>query len=157
MQCAGTPPGYIYFEWSMLQVSDFLRAVTGREITSILYCLNPKSTFRIASRQLQSGTVCISESKSRNMGSLSTGMQDPNPLCITVSREKLVSYKLSRKNLESVIRTLHHDGFVVLEDVITRHSHLTTCEGYSDVRFRADRENIRNGPLRSESRNAQYN
>ncbi|KAH8815401.1 putative phytanoyl-CoA dioxygenase [Xylogone sp. PMI_703] len=58
------------------------------------------------------------------MESTGTGTQDPNPISIPVSQEEIKKGKLSQRNLELAIRALHHDGLVVLEDVILDHGHL---------------------------------
>lgn len=58
------------------------------------------------------------------MESLAPMTQDPNPVCIPVSQDELASGKLSQRNLEIAIRALHHDGLVVLEDVIPDHGNL---------------------------------
>ena len=50
--------------------------------------------------------------------------QDPNPISIPVSRQELASGKLSQRNLEVAMRALHHDGLVILEDVVPDHRNL---------------------------------
>jgi hypothetical protein len=50
--------------------------------------------------------------------------QNPDPIYVKVTQEELTSGNLSQKNLEIAIGALHHDGLVVLEDVIPDHEHL---------------------------------
>lgn len=56
--------------------------------------------------------------------SATSPIQDPDPIYVKVSREEVSSGRLSQRNLEVAIRALHHDGLVVVEDVIPDHAHL---------------------------------
>ena len=58
------------------------------------------------------------------MGLPAPTTQDPNPVSVKVSQEELTSGKLSQRNLEIAIRALHHDGLIILEDVIPDHAYL---------------------------------
>jgi hypothetical protein len=58
------------------------------------------------------------------MGLPTPATQDPDPIYVKVSQEELTSGKLSQRNLEIAIRALHHDGLIILEDVIPDYAHL---------------------------------